>query len=77
MSAEAMNSEEVGAHREVSSSKNHDADNIQEDMLQDIYESAIEVRIISCVKLFKLSLTSVGSSLCQKVLVSAAFTEQN
>ncbi|PON54679.1 Chromosome segregation in meiosis protein [Trema orientale] len=38
---EAMNSEDV-RHPEVSSSKNPDADNIQEDMLQDIYENAIQ-----------------------------------
>ncbi|PON50257.1 Chromosome segregation in meiosis protein [Parasponia andersonii] len=37
---EAMNSEDV-RHPEVSSSKNPDADNIQEDMLRDIYENAI------------------------------------
>lgn len=42
MSAEAMNSEEV-RHHEVFSSKNHDADKIQEDMVQDIYENAIQV----------------------------------
>ena len=44
MSAEAMNSEEVQHPQEASTTKNHDGDNIQEDIFQDIFESAVEVR---------------------------------
>ncbi|EXC33111.1 TIMELESS-interacting protein [Morus notabilis] len=39
---EAISSEEVRHHKEDSSSKNHNIDDIQEDMLQDVYENAIE-----------------------------------
>ena len=75
LSAEPRTFNEVGLNQDAPSSKNHNVDDVQEDMLQDIYENAIEVCILSFTKLFKPSFIPLASSVGQ--YLDVAITEEN